>query len=98
MKTRILRLSIFIGIPTIVVGCASATQQTYTSDNPVQKYESAKKKSQENPNADYSLERKKLEAAMSLYGYAQTDLRSGNSAKAIGELALAREYNPWHDD
>lgn len=78
--------------------CAGQQPAVYHGENPVEEYEHAKIDAATDRGVDFSLDRKKFEAAMYLYEHAQTDLKAGNSAKAIGELALAREYNPWHDD
>lgn len=81
-----------------LAACTSSPPRVGISENPVQDYEIQKRKAVEDGHSDYSLDRKRFEAAMSLYSQAQTDLKSGASGKAIAKLALAREYNPWHDD
>ncbi|MBK7845108.1 MAG: hypothetical protein IPJ71_15730 [Bdellovibrionales bacterium] len=46
----------------------------------------------------YSLEFMRSQAAMYLLSQGKTDLKSGNSIRAVQRFAQARELNPWHDD
>lgn len=85
-------------ILSILLGCASS-QITSINDNPLENYVAAKKHAENNESiGEYSLEYQKSQAAMYLLSQGKTDLKSGNSIRAVQRFAQARNLNPWNDE
>ena len=77
------------------MGCSSAQKSQLT----IQDLSALETQRKFNGGVDYlKYERLRADAAMYLYSHAKTDLKSGNSQKALEKLSEARTYNPWHDD
>jgi hypothetical protein len=77
-------------------GCSS-TPTHKSSDNPLSLYQKAKSEL-DRSDEDYSIEFLRSQAAQYLLSQGKTDLKSGNSIRAVQRFSEARKLNPWNDE
>lgn len=80
----------------LISGCVTS-QSNSNGENPLDVYRTASVQTNRSPD-DYSLEYLKSQAALYLLSQGKTDLKSGNSIRAIQRFSEARKLNPWNDE
>lgn len=90
---------IFLGAFYLLCGCISTQTRSDFIGNPVEKLHAAEVSVAAGSGpGEFSIEYRKAQAAAYLLSQAKTELKAGNSVKAIRNLAEARQYNPWNDE
>lgn len=81
----------------LLFGCASPDKNT-NGETPLEAYRLAMSQKGGDNNNQYSIEFLRSQAAMYLLSQGKTDLKSGNSIRAVQRLSEARNLNPWNDE
>lgn len=96
---KFILVSVFLSATCFFGGCVSKQTSSDFVGNPVEKLHAAEARVAAGSGpGEYSIDYRKAQAAAYLLSQAKTELKAGNSIKAIRDLAEARQYNPWNDE